>query len=71
MIHQDFMRSVIGKPNSGHYPGFSNDPLDGFRQLLLDLQECGADFLSGTDECLRNRIEAANNLPPVKLGLPD
>lgn len=71
MTHQNFMRSVIGKPNLSHYPGFSKVPLDGFRQLLLDLQEYGADFLSGTDECLQSRIEASNSLPPIETGLPD
>ena len=71
MSHQDYMRSVIGKPNSSHYPGFSDDPLDGFRHLLLDLQEYGADFLSGTDLCLMHRIDLANNLPPIRNGLPD
>jgi hypothetical protein len=71
MSHLDYVRSVIGKPNLGHYPGFSDDPIDGFRHLLFDLQEHGADFLSGTNVCLQNRIELANNLPPVKSGLPD
>jgi hypothetical protein len=71
MSHQDYMRSVNGNPNSSHYPGFSDDPLDGFRHLLLDLQEHGADFLSGTDQCLMHRIDHANNLPPLKKGLPD
>ena len=71
MSHQDYMRSVIGKPNSSHYPGFSDDPLDGFRHLLLDLREYGVDFLSGTDQCLMNRIDLANDLPTIKRGLPD
>jgi hypothetical protein len=71
MSHQDYMRSVISKPKTSHYPGFSEDPLDGFRHLLLDLQEHCSDFLSGTDECLQNRIELANHFTPVKSGLPD
>jgi hypothetical protein len=71
MSHQDYMHSVIGKPNSGHYPGFSNDPLDGFRHLLVDLQEYGSEFLAESDECLIRRIEMANNLPRGGFRLPD
>jgi hypothetical protein len=69
--HLDYMRSVIGVSNSSHYPGFSNDPLGGFRHLLLDLQEHGSEFLAGSDECLAGRIEMANYLPPPGCVLPD
>jgi len=38
MGHIDYMRSVLGKRYASHYPAFSIDPLDAFRDLLLDLQ---------------------------------
>ena len=71
MSHQNYMYAVLGKPNSSHYPGFSNDPLDGFRHLLMDLQEYGSEFLAESDECLIRRIEMANNLPRGGFRLPD
>jgi hypothetical protein len=53
--HSAYMWSVIGEPNLSHYPGFSDDPLDGFRSLRSDLEEYGSDFLSGTEaEFLRH-----------------
>lgn len=45
LSHEDYMWSVLGKRFSRHYPGFSSDPLEGFRHLLRDLEEYGTDFL--------------------------
>lgn len=59
MSHQEYMRSVLGRPNASHYPGFSSDPLEAFRHLCLDLEEHCAEFLEGTDDCLLHRIEDA------------
>ena len=59
MSHQEYMRSVLERPNASHYPGFSSDPLDAFRHLYLDLEEHCAEFLEGTDDCLLHRIEEA------------
>jgi len=71
MSHQEYMRSDIGRPNASHHPGFSSDPMDSFRHLQLDLEEHCVDFLEGSDECLRRRIEDALATPYVKPGLPD
>lgn len=59
MSHQDYMRTVIGKSNSSHYPGFSSDPLDAFRHLLLDLEEHGSGFFAESDACLQQIIDQA------------
>ncbi len=40
-----------------HYPGFSDDPLDGFRHLRDDLVEYGKDFLIGSDDDFLRHIE--------------
>lgn len=69
--HQDYMRSMMGRTNSSHYPGFSSDPLDGFRHLKLDLEEYGSEFLDGTDECLRLRFDQVVIQPENNLKLPD
>jgi hypothetical protein len=71
MSHENYMRSVLGRHHSSHYPGFSDDPFDGFRHLRLDLEKHGSEFLAGTDECLMSRIEKANSLPPARSGVPD
>ena len=47
--HEDFVRGVRGTERidgPGEYPGFSNDPLDGFRHLRADLERFGAVFLT-------------------------
>ena len=69
MSHQEYMQSVIGKPNASHYPGFSSDPMETFRHLLLDLEEHCVDFLEGSDEILHRRIEDALAKSHVKPGL--
>lgn len=71
MSHIDYMRSVLGKPHSSHYPGFSNDPLDAFLHLRLDLEEYGSEFLAGTDACLLRRIDQAETQPPQRYKLPN
>lgn len=57
--HQEYMCSVLGKPNLSRYPGFSNDPLDGFRDLRNDQEDYCAEFLKGTDEEFLRRIADA------------
>ena len=47
--HEDFVRGVRGTEGiegPSQYPGFSNDPLDGFRHLRADLERFGAVFLT-------------------------
>jgi len=49
LSHGDYIWSVLGKRWASHYPGFSEDPLDGFRDLRRDLEEYATAFLSGTE----------------------
>jgi hypothetical protein len=64
LSHEDFMWSVLGERWRGHYPGFSEDPLDGFRNLRQDLAEHGGVFLSGTDA---EFLTCANHVSLLKL----
>ena len=48
--HESYMKE-LGVLGRNQYPGFSNDPLDGFRQLANDLGYA-ADFLSGNGHTL-------------------
>ena len=65
LSHEDYMWSVMRKRGASHYPGFSNDPLDGFRDLRRDLEEYGAAFLTGTDadflKCVKNAALLKNS----------
>lgn len=46
LSHVDYMLAVTGRSSATRYPGFSTDPLDGFRRLRADLMEHCAVFLS-------------------------
>jgi len=70
MSHEDYMYAVLGAWHATRYPGFSNDFMDGFRDLLADLKEYGVEFLGGNDDCLMRRIEQANLLAKSKPRLP-
>ena len=47
LLHEDFARAEFGR-GQARYPGFSDDPLDGFRDLATDLVRFGSVFLAGT-----------------------
>jgi len=47
--HEEYMWAVTGRKWSTECPRFSDDPLDGFRNLRMDLERHGASFLSGAD----------------------
>jgi hypothetical protein len=71
MSHENFMHAVLGKRHASKYPGFSDQPIDGFRHLLADLESHGADFLTGSDDRLLQRIEQANHLAKSTPRLPE
>jgi hypothetical protein len=62
--HEDYMRAA-GAGQDRRYPGFAEDPLQGFRDLQYDLEHHGRAFVSGSDaefdECVR--WVAAHPLP--------
>lgn len=47
LLHEDFARAGVGR-GQARYPGFSDDPLDGFRDLATDLVRFGSVFLADT-----------------------
>lgn len=49
LTHEEYMWSMIGRKHASRYPGFPENPLGGFRNLRLDIEEYGADFLAGSD----------------------
>ena len=50
LLHEAYMRALLGRNGGNQYPGFSDDPLDGFRHLSYDLTHFCGDFLSGPGE---------------------
>ena len=61
--HDDFMWSVTRGRGGNQYPGFSDDPLQGFRDLTQDLMRYGQEFLVGPDGDLDRRIDDATAHP--------
>ncbi|SRR5258705_12811371 len=57
--HEDYMWSLLGAKGGNRYPGFSDDPLQGFRDLAEDLRQHAGAFVSGTDEELERQFERA------------
>lgn len=54
--HEDLVRGVRGTERidgPSEYPGFSDDPLDGFRHLRADLERFGAVFLMRGEKAFR------------------
>jgi len=51
--HEPYMRALGVPSGSNFYPGFSEDPLDGFRHLASDLTCFADEFLSGDAPILR------------------
>ena len=63
--HEDFMR-VVAPLGYARYPGFSDDPLQAFRDVMADLRNYGAAFVSGTDAELHVALDGAvRGRPPV------
>jgi hypothetical protein len=60
--HEAYMWSVIGKRHASHYPGFSDDPLDGFHHLHTDLEKYGGDFLHGSDAAFSQHFDRVAEL---------
>jgi hypothetical protein len=70
LSHEDYMWSVVGRRWGSRYPGFSNEPLDGFRQLLVDLRQHCLDFLAGSDADFAAHVERAETLKKTSSRLP-
>ncbi len=69
LTHADYMRAMLGPQAGNRYPGFSDDPLDGFRGLAHDLQHYATDFLTGAGqefERCHHDAERFNKTPGFK-----
>ncbi len=55
--HESYMNE-LGVRDEADYPGFSDEPLDGFKHLAHDLERFGNDFLCGYGDILRRAARA-------------
>jgi hypothetical protein len=62
--HEPYMRAIGVASGENAYPGFSHDPLDGFRHLRTDLQRFGHDFLEGDASILIRAASEEAKLRP-------
>lgn len=67
LSHEEYMWSVTRRRGATSYPGFSHDPLDGFRHLAADLEQYAQDFLSGNDEAF---VADANRAAALRSSVP-
>lgn len=58
VMHDDFMRALLG-PAGGHWPARSDDPLEDFHCLRMDLEHHCSDFLRGRGREWREVAERA------------
>ena len=70
LSHEDYMWAVSGRRWSTEYPGFSIDPLDGFRHLRADLEKHGSSFLTGSDQDFLDDVGRATLLKKSSPRLP-
>ena len=71
LAHEDLVRGVRaleGISEEPQYPGFSKDPMSGFRHLRHDLERFGAIFLRGGAKAFR-ALNKWVNKHPRKSGL--
>ncbi len=68
LSHDAYVRAVGGGP--GAYPGFSSDPLEGFRHLRDDLLRFGQPFFTGSREAFAALVEQAAARPRGFKALP-
>jgi len=57
--HESYMRAALGVNGGNKYPGFSDDPLDGFRCLAHDLENFAGAFLEGNEKKFDQLAKAA------------
>ena len=48
--HESYMHALLGANGGNKYPGFSEDPVDAFRELAYDLGNFATAFLNGNFE---------------------
>ncbi len=60
--HSSYMKAVLGAGGGNEYPGFSDDPLDGFRHLAHDLEKHCSAFLGESREQFAEMVHAAKIL---------
>ena len=66
LSHDAYMEALLGGRGASRYPGFSANPLDGFRDLAADLEAHCMDFVAGSGEEFRRCAERAREAEKVR-----
>ena len=66
LTHDAYMRALLGRGGGDKYPGFSDDPLDGFRHLRYDLSHFCGGFLYGSGEGFERCVVKAREQEKIK-----
>jgi len=67
LSHEEYMTAKLGGSGRSAYPGFSADPIDGFRHLREDLESHCGEFLSGDRVSFGNLVDLVSRLPQRRL----
>jgi hypothetical protein len=62
LSHDAYMEALLGRRGASQYPGFSDDPLGGFRHLRHDLEAYCLDFVCGAGDEFRICVTRAAEL---------
>jgi hypothetical protein len=62
LYHEDYMK-LLRVSGKNHYPGFSEDYIQTFRDLLFDLQNFAYDFIGGSGEEFKRLSEFLRENP--------
>jgi len=69
-IDHSRLMEALGVRDRAAYPGFSDDPLDGFRHLRADLERFASGFVSGRDCDRLAQLAAQDDATPRRRVLP-
>ena len=70
LSREDYMWSILGERWRSQYPGFSKEPLDGFRRLRADWENHCFEFFGGSDADFASRAQQAEYLKKAASRLP-
>jgi hypothetical protein len=63
--HKSYM-DALGKSGIGQYPGFNENQVDGFRDVIADLRQFGLDFLTAESSDFRALAAAATETEKLR-----
>ena len=59
LLHEDYMKALLGTRGGNQYPCYSDEPLDAFRGLASDLETYASAFLTGDSASFGEFVKSA------------